>query len=412
MNNWQTKKLGEVLDGIVGGGTPSKEKPEYWNGSIAWASVKDITRFNSFGTQDYITEEGLKNSSSRLIKAGTLIMPTRMALGLTVQFAIDVAINQDLKALYIKSILHKEFLKYWFESKRSKIKKMGTGSTVDGIQVGDLKSLKINLPEKPEQQRIVSVLETWDEYLELLDKKIALKERLKKGLMQQLLTGKKRLPGPNDNFKYTILSYYAKDDKNAIVDGPFGSQMKLTEFTNHGVPVIEMYHLKNTIIDNNKLNRYVSIDKFNSDLKRSEVTDGDIVISKTGSLGYLGIFRGIDNAVITSRLAKISINEKKACTGFIFQYLKYMKEISYWERIGQGGTMKILSIGDFKKMPIPKLSLDEQLDIAAILEKLDELLADLKILRVLKVNQKKYLLKNLITGRIRTPENLTLERSL
>ncbi|NCD10181.1 MAG: restriction endonuclease subunit S, partial [Negativicutes bacterium] len=184
MTNWQTKKLGDVLEKIEGGGTPSKEKKEFWNGSIPWASVKDLTSFNPKETQDYITDEGLKNSSSRLVKAGTLITPTRMALGFTVRFDVDVAINQDLKALYPIDDVSTEYIQYWFEAYRKSIERLGTGSTVAGIQIGELRALKIQVPEKPEQERIVGVLEVWDEYIEKLEQKIALKEQLKKGLMQ------------------------------------------------------------------------------------------------------------------------------------------------------------------------------------------------------------------------------------
>ena len=210
MTNWQIKKLDDVLRKIEGGGTPSKENAEYWNGSIPWASVKDLTTFNPRRTQDYISEDGLKNSSSKLVKAGILITPTRMALGFTVRFDIDVAINQDLKALYPRDDMDTDFLKYWFESNRKKIERLGIGSTVVGIQVGELKALKIHVPEKSEQERIVKILEAWDEYIEKLGRKIELKERLKKGLMRQLLTGRQRLPGFNNAWDITTLGDIGK----------------------------------------------------------------------------------------------------------------------------------------------------------------------------------------------------------
>ena len=90
---------------IVGGGTPSKDVAEYWGGDIPWASVKDFSGSRLSRTQDYITQEAIKASATNLIPAGTLITPTRMALGRVAVFDCNVAINQDLKAIFPKPTL-------------------------------------------------------------------------------------------------------------------------------------------------------------------------------------------------------------------------------------------------------------------------------------------------------------------
>jgi len=127
-------KLGDVLSEIIGGGTPSKAKPEYWNGNIPWASVKDLSdnKFHLDSTEDYITEEGLKNSASNLVKKDTIILPTRMGLGRVVKSKIDLAINQDLKAIIPNEKITNDFLLWIIVSVASKLQKLGTGSTVAG----------------------------------------------------------------------------------------------------------------------------------------------------------------------------------------------------------------------------------------------------------------------------------------
>ena len=98
---WREVPLEEVVDEIVGGGTPSKAKKEYWNGDIPWCSVKDMkdSQYYLSKTQEMITEAGLKNSSAKLIKKGTVITATRMGLGRVFINRVDMSINQDLKAL-------------------------------------------------------------------------------------------------------------------------------------------------------------------------------------------------------------------------------------------------------------------------------------------------------------------------
>jgi len=378
MIGWQTKKLGDVLDGILGGGTPSKENAEYWNGSIAWASVKDITRFDPLKTQDYITEEGLKNSSSRLIKAGTLIMPTRMALGFTVQFAIDVAINQDLKALYLKEIISKDYLKYWFESKRVKIERMGTGSTVDGIQVGDLKSLKISLPEKPEQERIVSVLETWDEYLELLNKKIALKERLKKGLMQQLLTGKKRLTGFKDEWvKNEIGSIIGYEQPNKYI-------VSDTNYISKGIPVLTA-------------NKSFILGYTNEKHGIYDASKEDVIIFDdfTMSSRIINFYFKIKSSAIKI----LKPIDDKTNIRFIYERMQLIPNI-----IGEH-KRNYISEYQYNAIGIPNRL--EQNAIADVSINFDKTISILRLQIDDIKRQKEYLLKNLITGTIRTPENIT-----
>ncbi|MEJ0056771.1 MAG: restriction endonuclease subunit S [Bacteroidota bacterium] len=119
---WNVKELGDIADRIVGGGTPSRSNKDYWGHEIPWATVKDFTTFDSVKTQEYITHEGLKNSSSNLIPKGKIIIPTRMALGKAVLFDVDVAINQDLKALFLKDDADTKFVFYWLQSNQSSLK--------------------------------------------------------------------------------------------------------------------------------------------------------------------------------------------------------------------------------------------------------------------------------------------------
>ena len=382
MTNWQTKKLGDVLEKIEGGGTPSKDKKEFWNGSIPWASVKDLTSFNPKETQDYITDEGLKNSSSRLVKAGTLITPTRMALGFTVRFDVDVAINQDLKALYPIDDVSTEFIQYWFEAYRKTIEKLGTGSTVAGIQVGELRALKIQVPEKPEQERIVGVLEVWDEYIEKLEQKIALKEQLKKGLMQQLLTGKRRLPGFEGDWQKLKLSDIAKIRK--------GTQLN-----------------RSTLSENMAgLNKYAVI---NGGITPSGYTDtmntkaGAITISEGGnSCGYVNYIK--EDFWLGGHCYEI-INNQKVDQIYLYPFLKANQSKIMSLRVGSGLPNIQKSSLENLKVLLPETKKEQEelglIMLHSVIE-IEQLSEKLQIMKL----QKKYLLKKLITGTIRTPEDL------
>ncbi len=156
-------KLGELVT-IKGGGTPSKKIEDYWNGSIPWASVKDLKENEISKTQDAITELGVSNSATNIIPAGTILTATRMALGKFAINTVDMAINQDLKALFIndEEKVDRDFLIRFLESKAQYIDSEGKGATVKGITLDFLKSLEIPLPPLDEQKRIAAILDKAD----------------------------------------------------------------------------------------------------------------------------------------------------------------------------------------------------------------------------------------------------------
>jgi type I restriction enzyme S subunit len=192
--NWLSDSLENIVGKIYGGGTPSRNEPRYWSGKIPWVTVKDLVSDRISGAQEHITESGLSNSSANIVPAGTVIIATRMALGKAVISECDVAINQDLKAICNSDKVTSSFLHYWFILHSDQIERMGTGSTVKGIQLEIIKSLKMTLPRSLEEQdKIASVLINADNEIELLEQQLADLKQEKKALMQQLLKGKRRV---------------------------------------------------------------------------------------------------------------------------------------------------------------------------------------------------------------------------
>lgn len=173
-------KLREVVNKIIGGGTPSKSNSSYWNGTIPWASVKDLSdnKYYLDCTEDSITETGLKNSSSNLINKDTVILPTRMGLGRVVITRINTAINQDLKAIIPNEKIINDFLLWALIFSGKKLQTIGNGSTVSGIRLEDLKNIEIDLPDIPSQTRIASTLSAYDNLIENNEKRIKALEEM------------------------------------------------------------------------------------------------------------------------------------------------------------------------------------------------------------------------------------------
>lgn len=158
-HNWEYKKLGEVID-FVGGGTPSKSNKSFYEGSIPWASVRDMSKFELDTTEFCITEEAVRNSATNVLPKGTIVISTHVGLGKICTLMQDTAINQDLKGVIFRdSSINKRFFLYWYKSVSDHIISNGKGATVKGVTLDFMKNLRVPIVPKSEQDTIIEELD-------------------------------------------------------------------------------------------------------------------------------------------------------------------------------------------------------------------------------------------------------------
>lgn len=157
--HWEWTKLGDVVTKIIGGGTPSKNKPQYWEGDIPWLTVKDMRTRRPADAIDHISEKAVEESSTNIIPEDTVIIATRIGLGKVIRVPYKAAINQDLKALVVPPEIDKGYLEYWFVSKTQYLESIGSGTTVKGIRLEQLRGLDFPLAPPEQQKRIVAKIE-------------------------------------------------------------------------------------------------------------------------------------------------------------------------------------------------------------------------------------------------------------
>lgn len=180
------------------GHTPDKAFPEYYNGGIKWISLTDSYRLDNGlidETDTEISRLGIKKSSAVLHSAGTVIMSRDAGVGKSAVMASDMAVSQHFITWTCKEHLNNWYLYYWLQFKKQYFERQAVGSTIKTIGLPLFKKLTIQHPPLPEQHAIASCLSTWDAAIQKTTQLIAQKERRKKWLMQQLLTGKRRLKG-------------------------------------------------------------------------------------------------------------------------------------------------------------------------------------------------------------------------
>ncbi len=194
-DGWEVKKIGEVAT-ICGGGTPSTNVANYWGGKINWFTPAEISEESGyvFSSERKITEEGLKNSSAKLLPKGSVLLTTRATIGNRAIAGCEVCTNQGFQSLIPKDI-YNIFLYYNIATIVQDMRTEASGSTFLEISGKKLSEIQFIVPPSTEQTRIATALSDIDDLIATTRKLTEKKRNIKKGAMQELLSGKRRLPG-------------------------------------------------------------------------------------------------------------------------------------------------------------------------------------------------------------------------
>lgn len=184
--DWSVAKLSDLIE-IIGGGTPKTTEPEYWDGDIPWLSVVDFNDENRFvcKTEKTISEKGLKNSSTKILKKGQIIISARGTVGALAQLGLDMAFNQSCYGISGKNISN-DFLYYCIKNSINRIKQNVHGAVFDTITKETFDSLLVGYPDiEKEQNQIVSILSSLDDKIELNQKTIKTLEEIGQTLFKR-----------------------------------------------------------------------------------------------------------------------------------------------------------------------------------------------------------------------------------
>lgn len=378
---WSVKKLGE-LGTTVSGGTPDTNKKSYWEGNISWLTPSEVTKLSNrfvYDSERKITELGLKYSSANLLPVNSLIICTRATVGECCINKIPIATNQGFKNL-IPNNSNVDFLYYLLKNNKKEIIRKACGSTFLEISKKDIDSLSFFLPPLSEQRKIAEILGTWDEGIEKLSALIGLKEKQKKSLMQKLFKVK-------SDWQFLrfdkIFTNYCK--KNCP------TERLLSATQDRGVIPRDMLE-----------GRVMSPEGSLSGYKL--INEGQFVVSLRSFQGGIEYsrYKGILSPAYTVLRSLIEI-DKNFYRYFFKSYIfieKYLSMAVIGIRDG-----KQISSPDLCSVKIPYPSLTLQKAIAEVLSTADDEINLLKQKLIALKEQKKGLMQQLLTGKVRVIVN-------
>lgn len=222
-DEWEQRKLGDVIDDMYNGQTPSRNKSEYWNGTIKWLSSGELNRGTVYDSIETITEEGQKAANLKIVPKGTFVMAitgleAAGTRGNCALLGFDTTLNQSCMALFPKQeMLTSEFLFQWYRKVGEEYGINYTQGTKQQSYNAELiKILPISLPSVVEQRKISSYLSQLDHLITLHQRKCEQAKKLKKYMLQKMFpqNGQKvpeiRFKGFTDDWEQRKLSEFSE----------------------------------------------------------------------------------------------------------------------------------------------------------------------------------------------------------
>lgn len=399
---WRILKINDIGEVITGSTPDTKIKEYYSQGIKLWASPGDLGNGKFIKvTKTKLSEKGF--SKTRKIPTNSILVTcigsTIGKIGMSFKL---MSTNQQINSIVCKENHEPNFYYYAINNISEQIKKLASTQAVPILNKTVFSNIKLPSPSLPEQQKIAQILSCWDKAIEKTEKLINARSRLKKGLMQKLLTGKKR-------FKEFIVSsdrYNTEIGKlpvdwNYIEIKNIAEEVKLRNVESKPLTVLSCTKYKGLVDSLEYFGKQIfSKDTSNYKLvKRNHFAYATNHIEE-GSIGYQDLY---DEALISPMYTVFETYKEKINDTFLYKLLKTDTYIHIFKSrmIGSIDRRGGLRWKEFSKIKLPVPSIPEQEKIASVLSVCDREIELLKNkLKSLK-NQKKGLMQKLLTGQIR-----------
>lgn len=362
---WEVKPLG-LLGRFIGGGTPIKAKPEYWQGDIPWISSSDLLEDNihTVTINKFISLKAIEESATKKVPKGSVLFVSRVGTGKLAINDRDLCTSQDFSN-FISTGIYNYYLAYYSLANKSALIGFGQGTSIKGFSKDDIENFKVSFPQKKEQQKIADCLSSLDDLTALEARKLDALKAHKKGLMQQLF--------PAEGETLPKLRFPEFQDAGEWVEKAIGSVCKMFS---GGTPVTSQ---KSFYGGNIPFIRSAEIDKETTELFLTQegldnsaaklVAKGDLLVALYGANSGNVSLAKIDGAINQAILCLKSENSNV----FLYQYLSHRQSriVSTHIQGGQGN----LSGDIVRSLKVCYPSKNEQQKIADCLSSLDDLIA-------------------------------------
>ena len=391
---WEVNELGDAAEVVMG---QSPVGTSYNRSGIGAPLINGPTEF----TEKYPIKIQWTSQPTKFCKKGDVLLCVRGSSTGRINISNDeYCIGRGVAAIRAKSCADTSFITFQVDSAVKSILALTTGSTFPNIDGKSIRAIQFPLPPLPEQQAIASALSDVDALITALEQLITKKRNIKQGAMQQLLTGKKRLPGFGGGWDVKKLEEIEK-----VIDGDRGKNYPNdNDFSNDGYCLF--LSAKNVTKEGFKFSECIFInEEKDSLLSKGKLTKNDLVLTTRGTVGNIALFDDtilFDNIRINSGMVILRNENNLIDTNYLYEILKSQALKNQIDRIVFGSAQPQLTVKGINKFQIPiPPTIEEQQAIAQILRDMDTEIEALKQKRNKYKTIKQGMMQELLTGKTR-----------
>lgn len=375
---WRTVKLGDVCS-INNGGTPKSKVREYWDGGVQWLTPKDMGKLTSryvFMTERQISQEGLDNSSAKIIPQESVILSCRAPIGHVAINQVPMSFNQGCKGLVPSDEIIVEYLYYFLISSKQLLNDLGTGATFKEISAKTLHLVDVPLPPIAEQQRIVAKLDAaFAEIDTKVEAALSIIKNIisfKASLLDVALSGIDK-----SKHSYTLQNLLDIGWIESHLDGNHGSDYpRKSEFTDAGVPYISANCICNGNLEFKKA-KYLSVDRA-AKLRKGIAKNGDVLFAHNATVGPTAILQTNEEKVILgTSLTYFRCNDQMINNEYLLAFMRSRNFINQYTYVMSQATRNQVPITKQRTFTFLVPDMSVQQNVAETVKKLTELTAEI-----------------------------------
>ncbi len=395
---WDVVSFGSISK-IKRGASPRPiADPKYFGKGRGWIRISDITKSDKYltNTADYLSKLG--ELSSVNVDDGDVIMSIAASVGKPILVKMKACIHDGfVKFSSLSKDMDSEFLYYLIINMKNIFLDSGQQGTQSNINSKLVSKTLFMKPTLNEQKKIVEILTDIDKLITLTTSIISKKKNILNGTMNELLTGKKKLPGFDKEWNLKRL------EDTFTLKARIGWQgLTISEYLSSG----NFFLVTGTDFQNGVINwddcHYVAEKRYSQDLN-IQLMEHDILLTKDGTIGKVAYVDSLPKpATLNSGVFVIRPKSKNTHSLFFYYLLRSNHFINFLSRLSAGSTISHLYQKDFINYEffMPE-TLEEQIQIAKILNDMDNEIKDLERIRNQYKMMKKGIMKKLLNGEIR-----------
>lgn len=417
--DWEQHEIRKI-GAVVGGGTPSREVPSFWQGSIPWVTPGEISRETSkllYETREYISISGLAGSGAKLLPVGSLMVTTRATLGARAINTLPMTTNQGFKSIAFKAPEEASYYFHLFEKIKPELIRRASGTTFLEISSADFCSIKVPNPSREEKLLIAQILDTLDTSIHQTEAIIEKLKQVKQGLLHDLLTRGVDANGelrPSyeqapELYQASPLGWIPKEWTirllGACADISSGVTLGRSVV---GIGLLELPYLRVANVQDGyvDLTEIKTVGIFQSELERFTLKHGDVLMNEGGDYDKLGrgtVWRAqIEPCLHQNHVFRVRCNIEILLPDYLSAYSSSQRgKVFFIQSSKQSTNLASINSTQLKAFPIAFPDLSEQ---NKIIKKY--LFSNARIMReengLQKLKKlKSALMDDLLTGRVR-----------